>query len=73
MPTKRTREKTTESAPARNLIYLSPKQLAQRWICSTEKLKRMRRAGTLKVSYIGRSARYSISDVELIEKKSIKD
>lgn len=47
--------------------YLTPKQLSARWQCSTMKLRRMRRAGKLRVSYIGRSARYDIADVQRIE------
>jgi hypothetical protein len=49
------------------LMFLTPKQLANRWQCSIEKLKRMRRAGSLPVFYIGRTARYAIGDVVKIE------
>lgn len=51
----------------RNLKYLTPKQLSARWLCSEMKLRRMRRNGVLPVSYIGRSARYAMADVERIE------
>jgi hypothetical protein len=47
--------------------FITPKQLAARWQCSLMKLRRMRRAGTLGVHYIGRSARYSVADVQRIE------
>jgi len=47
--------------------FLTPKQLAARWQCSTEKIKRMRRAGNLRVHYIGRAARFKIEDVLAIE------
>jgi len=51
----------------RNLKYLTPQQLGERWQCSLMKLRRMRRKGMLPVSYIGRSARYALADVERIE------
>ena len=47
--------------------YISPKGLAARWLCSEMKLRRMRAKGILPVSYIGRSARYLLADVERIE------
>ena len=34
------------------------------------KLRRMRRAGVLPVSYIGRAARYAVADVERIESQA---
>ena len=48
-------------------VYFTPKQLAARWQCSLMKLRRMRRAGTLAVSYLGRAARYRVEDVLRIE------
>lgn len=48
-------------------VFLTPKQLSARWQCSLMKLRRMRRAGILTVHYIGRSARYSMADVQRIE------
>ena len=48
-------------------VFLTPKQLASRWACSIEKLKRMRRAGKLPVYYIGRAARHKLADVLRIE------
>jgi hypothetical protein len=50
--------------------FLTPKELSRRWICSIEKLKRMRRAGTLRVHYIGRAARYALADVLKIEEEA---
>lgn len=50
--------------------FLTPKQLATRWQCSLMKLRRMRKAGTLGVHYIGRSARYPIADIQRIEAES---
>ncbi len=49
------------------VVFLTPKQLAARWSCSLMKLRRMRRAGALGVTYLGRSARYSLADVQRIE------
>jgi hypothetical protein len=50
--------------------FVTPKQLASRWQCTIQKLRRMRRAGVLPVYYIGRSARYSLGDVERIEREA---
>jgi hypothetical protein len=50
--------------------FFTPAQLANRWQCSLMKLRRMRQTGTLGVTYIGRSARYSLADVERIETDS---
>lgn len=50
--------------------FLTPKQLAARWQCSLMKLRRMRRAGTISVHYIGSSARYPIADIERVERES---
>lgn len=47
--------------------FLTPKQLASRWQCSLMKLRRMRARGELPVSYIGRSARYAMADVQRVE------
>ena len=48
-------------------VFLTPKQLANRWQCSQIKLRRMRLAGNLRVCYIGRSVRYHVADVQRIE------
>ncbi len=56
----------TKPAPSPS-PFLTPKQLATRWLCSEMKLRRMRAKGILPVSYIGRSARYLLADVERIE------
>lgn len=50
--------------------FLTPKQLAKRWKCSTMKLRRMRRSGKLPVTYIVRSARYALAEVVRIEAES---
>jgi hypothetical protein len=50
--------------------FLTPKQLAARWACSLMKLRRMRRAGVLQVYYIGRAARYALTDILKIESDS---
>ena len=48
-------------------VFFTPKQLAARWQCSLMKLRRMRRIGTIGVTYIGRSARYRRDDVLRVE------
>lgn len=47
--------------------FLTPEQLGIRWQCSLMKLRRMRRKGTLPVTYIERAALYALADVERIE------
>lgn len=54
-------------APGIDRIFITPLQLSERWWCSIEKLKRMRRAGKLPVYYLGRTARYSMDDIRRIE------
>jgi hypothetical protein len=51
-------------------VFLTPKQLSSRWQCSLMKLRRMRRAHKLGVHYIGRSARYSLTEVQRIENEA---
>jgi hypothetical protein len=45
----------------------SRRQLAQRWACSIETVKRRERSGLLPVIKIGTHARYRASDIEAIE------
>lgn len=58
-------DKTSDTIHA--VVYFTPAQLSSRWSCSLMKLRRMRRAGTLAVSYLGRAARYRVEDVLRIE------
>jgi hypothetical protein len=48
--------------------FTNRQQLAQRWLCSTMKLKRMEKAGLLPSLKIGKQVLYRMSDVERIEK-----
>lgn len=59
-----------QSAPVSDRVFLTPKQLSQRWLCSIMKLRRMRAAGKLRVYYIGRAARYALADVEQLESEA---
>ena len=63
-------ECSIQSAPAISPVFITPRQLSERWHCSIEKLKRLRRAGKLPVSYLGRSARYRLTDVLQIESEA---
>jgi len=65
-----TLKSSIQSAPVSDRVFITPKQLSERWLCSVEKLKRMRRAGKLPVSYLGRSARYRLADVLKIESEA---
>lgn len=64
-------ERSIKSAPVSDRVFLTPQQLSQRWMCSIMKLRRMRAAGKLPVSYLGRSARYKLADVERIEAEAV--
>lgn len=63
--------RSIQSAPVTDRVFLTPQQLSERWLCSVEKLKRMRRAGRLPVSYLGRHARYRLEDVLKIEAEAV--
>ena len=46
---------------------LSRRQLADRWSCSIETLRRRERDGTLNTRRIGSLVRYRLRDIEAIE------
>lgn len=48
-------------------VFLSEKELAERWQRTPMTLLRMRRAGALPFVRIGKSPRYRVSDIERIE------
>lgn len=43
--------------------FLTPHDLAARWRCSIETLKRRRRAGALPTYKMGRGVRFNLSDI----------
>ena len=45
-------------------------RLAERWLCSTMKLKRMEKAGKLPFLKMGKQVLYRMSDVEHIEQQA---
>ena len=45
-------------------------RLAERWLCSTMKLKRMEKAGLLPFLKMGKQVLYRMSDVERIEQQA---
>jgi len=49
---------------------LSRRQLAERWTCSIETLRRRERDGTLNTRRIGSLVRYRLRDIEAIEEDS---
>jgi len=52
-------------------MFLSRQQLAERWGCCKETIKRRERAGILKpVRFSRRSLRYRIKDIEEIERQA---
>lgn len=54
-----------------NETYISRKQLAQRWSCSIETIKRKERSGFIKSIRIGqRFVRYRLADIEQVEREA---
>ena len=51
--------------------HLNRRSLAERWLCSTETLKRRERAGFLPYLKIGRGILYRLSDIEKIEEDAV--
>jgi hypothetical protein len=51
-------------------IHLSRHQIAERWQCSTETIKRREKAGILPSHRLGGLVRYRLSDVERIEQEA---
>ncbi len=56
--------KRTENQP---LHLITRQQLAIRWICSTETIKRRERTGILTPIVLGGLVRYKLSEIEAIE------
>jgi len=52
------------------LHHLSRQQVAVRWQCSTETVRRREKAGILPSRRLGGLVRYSITDVEKIEQQA---
>jgi excisionase family DNA binding protein len=50
--------------------YLTPADLAARWKITTMTLRRWRKAGRLKASYIGRGVRFSVAEIERFEREA---
>ena len=61
---------TDKKTNAELLHHLSRHQLADRWQCSTETVKRREKAGILPVHRLGGLVRYRLSDVERIEQEA---
>jgi hypothetical protein len=51
--------------------FISRRGLATRWEVSAMSIRRMQREGRLKAYYLGRDARYALTDVEQIEQKAL--
>lgn len=50
--------------------YFNVQELAARWKISTMTLRRWRRAGKLKASFMGRGVRFAITEVERFEREA---
>lgn len=48
--------------------FLTPADLATRWKVTPMTLRRWRKAGKIKVSYLGRGVRFPLSEVERVER-----
>jgi len=60
----------TRKAPNAAAPFTNRPRLAERWFCSTMKLKRMEKAGLLPPLKIGKQVLYRMSDVERIEQQA---
>lgn len=54
------------SAPD-DITLLTQEQLAKRWLCSTMKVRRMMRAGSVPYIQLGRSVRFDLEDIKQVE------
>ncbi len=48
--------------------FLTPADLAARWKVTPMTLRRWRKAGIIKVSFLGRGVRFALSEVERVER-----
>jgi hypothetical protein len=60
----------TKEAPNAETPFTNRPRLAERWLCSTMKLKRMEKKGQLSPLKIGKQVLYRMSDVERIEQQA---
>lgn len=51
-------------------FYLTPAELATRWKITTMTLRRWRKGGRLKASYIGRQIRFTMEEVLRFEREA---
>jgi len=52
--------------------FMTRREIANRWRCHTETIKRREKDGTLRAYKLGGTIRYLLVDVERIEKEAIK-
>ena len=50
--------------------FLTPADLAARWKVTPMTLRRWRKAGKIKVSFLGRGVRFAMVDVERVEREA---
>jgi excisionase family DNA binding protein len=61
-----------DKAEATKPLFLSRRQLARRWNCSTMTIRRRQADGTLKAYILaGRDIRFKIADVEAVEASAL--
>lgn len=51
-------------------LFLTPAELASRWKLTPMTLRRWRHAGKLKTHHLGRGIRFSITEIERIEREA---
>lgn len=51
--------------------FLTAAELAERWKLTPMTLRRWRRAGKLKTHHLGRGIRFSMAEIERIEKEAV--
>jgi predicted site-specific integrase-resolvase len=50
--------------------FFTPAELAAKWKITTVTLRRWRKAGKIKVCFLGRGVRFAISEVERVEREA---
>ncbi|MBN8422448.1 MAG: helix-turn-helix domain-containing protein [Verrucomicrobia bacterium] len=50
--------------------YLTPSELATRWKITTMTLRRWRKDGRIKVAFMGRGIRFSMTEIERFEREA---
>ncbi len=62
------RGRMTTTRDTHSPIFLTPADLAARWKVTPMTLRRWRKAGKIKAGFLGRGVRFSLAEVERVER-----